>query len=51
MVEIKLVAEAVLVVIAGALIIWYIITNYQNIVTAFNTWLDQLKELIGIPTG
>jgi len=48
MVDIKLIAEAVLVVIAGALIIWYIATNYQNIHNAFYVWLDQIKDLIGI---
>lgn len=48
MVDIKLVAEAVLLVVAGALIIWYIVTNYQNIAAAFNTWFEQIKELIGV---
>lgn len=46
--DVKLVAEAVLVIIALALIAWYVITNYQGIVTAFEAWLDQLKGLIGI---
>jgi len=46
--DVKLVAEAVLVIIALALIAWYVITNYQGIVDAFGVWLEQLKELIGI---
>jgi hypothetical protein len=45
--DVKLVAEALLVVIALVLIVWYVITNYQGIVTAFDTWLEQLKGLIG----
>ena len=45
--DVKLVAEAVLVVIALALIAWYVITNYQGIVNAFYSWLDQIKGLIG----
>ena len=49
MVEIKLIAEVVLVVIAGALIIWYVVNNYQSIEVAFNSWFDQLKNLINVP--
>jgi hypothetical protein len=49
MVEIKLIAEVVLVVIAGALIIWYVVNNYQSIEVAFNSWFDQLKSLINVP--
>lgn len=45
--DVKLVAEAVLVVIALALIVWYVITNYQGIVNAFDTWFEQLKGLVG----
>ena len=42
-----MVAEAALVVIALVLIAWYVITNYQNIVAAFWTWFEQLKEMVG----
>jgi hypothetical protein len=47
--EMKLIAEAILVVIAAALIIWYIITNYQYINSAFNEWIVSLKEMMGKP--
>ncbi|MDI6825811.1 MAG: hypothetical protein QMD36_01290 [Candidatus Aenigmarchaeota archaeon] len=46
--DVKLVAEAVLVMIALALIVWYVITNYQGIVNAFKSWLEQIKWLIGL---
>jgi len=46
--DVKLVAEAVLVIIALVLIVWYVVTNYQGIVTAFQAWLEQLKAMIGI---
>ena len=48
MVEIKLIAEAVLAVIAAALIIWYIMTNYQTVSTGFFNWIDQIKDMVGI---
>ncbi len=48
MVEMKLIAEVVLVVIAAAIIIWYVITNYQNISTAFTMWIQNLKDMLGI---
>ena len=44
--DIKLVAEAVLVLIALVFIAWYVITNYQGIVSAFNVWLEQIKGMI-----
>lgn len=49
--EMKLIAEVILVVIAAALILWYLITNYQNISTAFNAWLENLKDLMGMSPG
>jgi hypothetical protein len=48
MVEMKLIAEVVLVVIAAAIIIWYVIMNYQNINTAFTMWIQNLKDMLGI---
>ena len=45
--DVKLVAEAVLVIIALVLIAWYILTNYEGIVNAFYAWLEQLQEMIG----
>ena len=47
--EMKLIAEAILVVIAAALIIWYVITNYNNISAAFTEWIKSLKDMIGAP--
>lgn len=41
--DVKLVAEAVLVVIALVLIAWYVITNYQGIANAFWNWLGELN--------
>jgi len=51
MVEIKLVAEVILVVIAAALIIWYVIVNFQSISTAFTGWIENLKDSLGLPSG
>jgi hypothetical protein len=51
MVEMKLVAEVILVVIAAALIIWYVVVNFQSISTAFNSWIVNLKDSLGIPSG
>jgi hypothetical protein len=44
MVEIKLIAEIILVVIAAALIIWYVVVNFQSINTAFYGWIDSIKN-------
>jgi hypothetical protein len=51
MVEKKLIAEVVLAIIAAALIIWYVLTNYQNISDAFFRWLESLKEMLGMSPG
>jgi len=51
MVEMKLVAEVILVVIVAALIIWYVVVNFQGINTAFNSWIGSLKDSLGISSG
>ena len=48
MVEKKLIAEVILAVIAAAFLIWYLVTNYKNISTAFTGWIEYLKDMIGI---
>lgn len=49
--EMKLIAEVILVVIAAALILWYIITNYNIISSAFTEWINSLKDTMGVSPG
>lgn len=42
MVEIKFIAEVVLVIIGLAVVLWWIYTNYSSLITAFVNWVSDM---------
>ncbi len=48
MVATKAIIEILLVIIALALLILYVTTNYHSIAEQFDKWFEEIKEKFGI---
>jgi hypothetical protein len=48
MVATKVIIEILLVIIALALIIWYVATNYHSISEQFGKWFEGMKEYFNV---